>query len=468
MDQFVYGLSSPDEGKTFDLDIFSDIGEGGLFSVGKSANDVRRELLAAPSAKLIRQRINSRGGDVFEAIAMHSLLMQHPARVEAIVMGVAASAATIPMLAADEISIVEQGLVMIHDVWGGAKGSPDDLRDWADVLEKVNGSVAALYAKRTKKPRAEIDGLMSAETWMTADEAKSLGFVDKILALKTPEAKKAKAFAFAMARDMAKAPAAALALLETAGLTDPQEAPSARVGDAVSASLPPGATALATLNISPEAPGKAPEAPAPKSDPTENPMTIPKNITQALALAEDADEAAIVSAIGKFKANAKAVAEIESMLGCSGAALVGRVRALQEAQAQNESLAVEVEKIKVASARRDFETLRDQGLKDKKLSGPLAKMYNDRFAKATKLDESGVPAGDGSDVVADLTEYLAHAQRRPDIQPPPADGGTNVGAAQHGGKAFEDMKPGERLKLKRENVELYNTLREDAQARNAL
>jgi hypothetical protein len=197
-------------------------------------------------------------------------------------------------------------------------------------------------------------------------------------------------------------------------------------------------------------------------------MTFPKNITQALALAEDADDAAVASAITKLKTSASVGSKIETLLGVAGDAAVGAVRALKETNEKNATLADEVEKLKVVNARRDFVALIGQGTKDKKLSPAQAKFYNDKFDKAVEKDEDGVPKGDGMDVVEDLRGFLAVSPRQGGSVQQVVTEGTNVGAAQHNGKPFEDMTPSQRLKLKGENVELYNTLRDDALSRGVL
>lgn len=189
----------------------------------------------------------------------------------------------------------------------------------------------------------------------------------------------------------------------------------------------------------------------------------------SLKLTEESDEAAVVAGIKKLGASARVGADIEALLGVDGQAALGAVRALKETNEQNASLGDEVEKLKVVNARRDFESARDQGLKDKKLSPAVAKLYTERFEKAVKADVDGVPAGDGSDVVADLRGFLSVAPRLASAGILPREGGGGgSSAAQHDGKAFEDMTPAERLKLKGANLDLYNTLREDAQARGAL
>jgi hypothetical protein len=148
------------------------------------------------------------------------------------------------------------------------------------------------------------------------------------------------------------------------------------------------------------------------------------------------------------------------------------VRALKESSEANAGLHDEVEKLKVVNSRRDFEALREQGCKDKKLSPAQAKFYTEKFDKAVKADENGIPASDGNEVVNDLRGFLAVSHRQGAtavvVQQPTPDGSSPSGVATHNGKAFEDMTPAARLKLKGENVELYNTLREDAQARGAL
>jgi len=59
-------------------------------------------------------------------------------------------------------------------------GNSDDMRDFAEKLDKVNSSIATTYISKTKKDEKEIDNLMSAETWLTADEALEMGFVDEV------------------------------------------------------------------------------------------------------------------------------------------------------------------------------------------------------------------------------------------------------------------------------------------------
>lgn len=83
---------------------------------GVSAADFCREL-AAISAKKIVLRINSPGGDVFEARAMMTALREKGAEIVAKIDGLAASAATALALAADRVEIADGGFYMIHQAW---------------------------------------------------------------------------------------------------------------------------------------------------------------------------------------------------------------------------------------------------------------------------------------------------------------------------------------------------------------
>lgn len=154
--------------------VYGAIGDG----YGIDAESFVREV-AAIEASTIHLRINSPGGDVFAARAMKTALEQHPADVIAHIDGLAASAASFLMLAADEIAISEGAFVMIHLPWTLAVGSADELRTSAALLDKVGLAIAGDYVARSGKSEAEVLAWMQAETWFTADEAIENGFCDR-------------------------------------------------------------------------------------------------------------------------------------------------------------------------------------------------------------------------------------------------------------------------------------------------
>lgn len=144
--------------------------------------------LAAIDAKTIHLRINSPGGDVFEARAMMTALRQHSAHVVGHIDGLAASAATGIAMACDEVEITRGANFMIHNAWTLALGNRHDMAAAAKMLEQVDGELADDYALRSKQDKAQVATWMNDETWMTANEAVERGFADRIVeTVKTAE-----------------------------------------------------------------------------------------------------------------------------------------------------------------------------------------------------------------------------------------------------------------------------------------
>lgn len=136
--------------------------------------------LTAAGDQPVHLHINSPGGDVFEARAMAAAIAAHPHPVTCHIDGLAASAATYVALAGKDVRITDGGMFMIHNSWTLAIGNKGDLRATADLLDKIDGTIAATYAQRTGTPLADIAAAMQAETWYTAQEALAAGYVDAI------------------------------------------------------------------------------------------------------------------------------------------------------------------------------------------------------------------------------------------------------------------------------------------------
>lgn len=177
------------------IDIRGEIGLPKVYEdYGMEASGTVSEFAAALSdlgdVSEIELNIYSPGGEVFAALAMHALLVRHPARVVANIDGVAASAATILMLAADEIRMPENAYLMIHNATLLAAGDHRDLLKAADQLRKWTRDMADLYTARIEdnvggeRPAilADIIAKMDDTTWLTGTEAKALGLVETVTA----------------------------------------------------------------------------------------------------------------------------------------------------------------------------------------------------------------------------------------------------------------------------------------------
>jgi ATP-dependent Clp endopeptidase proteolytic subunit ClpP len=159
--------------------IYEEIGEDGWSGGGITAKGFQKELSAIKSSQ-IDLHINSPGGLVFDGITIYNLIKQHPANVTTYIDGLAASISSVIALAGDKVIMAENALFMIHKASGMVMGNSDDMRDFADKLDKVNGAIANTYISKTGKDDTEINDMMKAETWLTADEALACGFIDEI------------------------------------------------------------------------------------------------------------------------------------------------------------------------------------------------------------------------------------------------------------------------------------------------
>lgn len=170
-----YNLKA-DAGKTPVLSIFDDIGAYGV-SAKSFLDDLRTVTTDAVDVE-----INSPGGDVFAGLAIYNGLRASGKKINVKVLGLAASAASLVAMAGDTIEMPENAFMMIHNPWGFAMGGADEMRNTADVLDKIGTGLVSTYAKRTGKTDQEITALLDAETWMTAQEAVDAGFATSVTA----------------------------------------------------------------------------------------------------------------------------------------------------------------------------------------------------------------------------------------------------------------------------------------------
>ena len=160
--------------KAADIYIFDEIGNYGV-TAKQFISDIKNL-----KGKPINLRINSLGGDVFDGMAMYNVIKRREAKTTVYIEGIAASIATIIALGADKIVMAENSLFMIHNAWGGTMGDAKDMRKTAETLEKISAELTDIYSKKTGLSNKVIKGMMDEETWLNAEEAYDLGFVDVI------------------------------------------------------------------------------------------------------------------------------------------------------------------------------------------------------------------------------------------------------------------------------------------------
>ena len=140
------------------------------------------EDLKALGDKDVTVHINSPGGDVFAAHAIHNQLIAYAGNVDVVIDGIAASAATIIAMAGARITMPTNSMMMIHNPAMGLDDhyTADDLDKYANALRAVRQSIIAAYMKRVSVDQAQIEQMMDAETWLTAQECVDMGLADAI------------------------------------------------------------------------------------------------------------------------------------------------------------------------------------------------------------------------------------------------------------------------------------------------
>ena len=168
-----YNIKNLSETST-EVVIYDEIGAWGIDS--KSFIEEVKQI----STDNVLLRINSPGGSVIDGLSIHDAIKRMPQKVTAQIEGLAASIASIIALGADEVTMSENSLFMIHNVWGGETGGAKDMRKAADLMDKMGDRLVNIYVGKTNKEESEIRAWMDDETWFTANEALEAGFINYV------------------------------------------------------------------------------------------------------------------------------------------------------------------------------------------------------------------------------------------------------------------------------------------------
>lgn len=143
-------------------------------------NDVKNALVTKPENEKLTVLVNSGGGSVMAGQEIYSLLRGRN-DVEIKVQSLAGSAASVIAMA-NRCEISPVAMIMIHNVsMYGVSGDYHDMQKNAEILRQMNAALAGAYTAKTGKPQEEILKLMDRETWLTANQAVEMGFVDGII-----------------------------------------------------------------------------------------------------------------------------------------------------------------------------------------------------------------------------------------------------------------------------------------------
>ena len=169
--------------KTGELLLYGDIASAQMWGDEITPTQIDTELKALGELDVLNVYINSGGGSCFAGMAIFNIIKRAKASVKnAYIDGLAASIASVIMMACDRVYIPANGMVMIHNPAGMTMGSSVDFRKMADTLDKVRETILNVYSEKTGMTNEELIPLLDAETWMTAAEAIKLGFANELQA----------------------------------------------------------------------------------------------------------------------------------------------------------------------------------------------------------------------------------------------------------------------------------------------
>lgn len=171
-----------------EVEFFGPISEFSWFGDEVTPKAFKDELYKVGKSRPVTVKVNSPGGEIFAAAAIRAILQDYPARVTADIIGLAASAATVVVGGANVVKMRDTATFMIHDPSTIAWGTIDEMQQVVDILKTVKETILNGYETRTGLKRDHLSQLMKAETWMTAQEAKELGFVDEVISGEKPKA----------------------------------------------------------------------------------------------------------------------------------------------------------------------------------------------------------------------------------------------------------------------------------------
>ncbi|UFJ43423.1 ATP-dependent Clp endopeptidase proteolytic subunit ClpP [Brevibacillus humidisoli] len=172
-------------------DIYSRLLKDRIIFIGSAiddnvANSVVAQLLfltAEDPEKDINLYINSPGGSTTAGMAIYDTMQFIKPDVSTICIGMAASMGAVLLVAGAKGKryALPNSEIMIHQPWGGAQGQASDLKIQAERILKTRDMLAGIIAERSGQPKEKVERDMDRDFFMTAEEAKTYGLIDKVI-----------------------------------------------------------------------------------------------------------------------------------------------------------------------------------------------------------------------------------------------------------------------------------------------
>lgn len=172
-------------------DIYSRLLKDRIVFLGEPINDHTANIIIAQllfleaedKTKDIKFYINSPGGSVVSGLAIYDTMQYISCDVSTICVGMAASMASVLLAAgaSGKRLALPNSEIMIHQVMGGYEGQASDIKIHAEHILKIKDKMNKILAKHSGKKLAEIEKDSDRDYFMTAEDAKKYGLIDKII-----------------------------------------------------------------------------------------------------------------------------------------------------------------------------------------------------------------------------------------------------------------------------------------------
>ncbi len=139
-----------------------------------------RSLLKEAEGEEVLMLINSGGGSVINGSAILDEIDRYPSTINAHIMGICGSMATQIASKCQSVSMNANALYMIHNPSGGVVGEAKDMDRQASLLRSMKITAMVNYMAKTGLSEEVVSDMMDKTTYMTAEEALKLGFIDEI------------------------------------------------------------------------------------------------------------------------------------------------------------------------------------------------------------------------------------------------------------------------------------------------
>lgn len=172
-------------------DIYSRLLKDRIVFLGEAINDHTANIIIAQllfleaeeKNKDIKFYINSPGGSVVSGLAIYDTMQYISCDVSTICIGMAASMASVLLAAGapgKRLSLPNSE-IMIHQIMGGFEGQASDIKIHAEHILRIKDKMNKILAKHSGKKLSEIEKDSDRDYFMSAEEAKKYGLIDKII-----------------------------------------------------------------------------------------------------------------------------------------------------------------------------------------------------------------------------------------------------------------------------------------------